>query len=143
MSSLLEVAERCEKATEGDRDLDIDILRALSGKHWLWHPGAGKIVVTWPQYGCGAPGNPICSLEEFTTSIDDAMTLIPEGMALRKEWLPAGSWPARCYIHKDQSMPLHDADFSFRSLGETEALAVCAAALRARHSLAVVGGESK
>jgi hypothetical protein len=68
----------------------------------------------------------------YTFTIDAAMMLVPEGCAVRKEWLPAGSWPARCFIHKDQSMPIHNEDFSFRAIGKTEALAVCAAALRAR-----------
>src|SRR5689334_3054514 len=77
--ALLALANEVEQLTEPCRDVDLKILRAISGKHWLWHRPPDTTAVWWNQYGAGAPGNPLCTLERFTASIDDAMQLIPKG----------------------------------------------------------------
>lgn len=117
MSEMLAMAERCALAPSGNRDLDLEILRAITGKHWLWCGRTGKTVVTWPKYGCDAPGNPVCSLEEFTSSVDDAIGLIPEG----RGWNLQGN-----------TSIFYATVFGKAGQACTPALALCAAALRAR-----------
>lgn len=74
MGEHAELIARLEKATEPDRELDLAILNALrSDGTWVFHD-PHKMTVINDQYGAGAPGNPICSLERFTASIEDALS---------------------------------------------------------------------
>ena len=106
-SPLLELAERCEKATGPDYRIDNDIADAvgksrphgnietyIEGQHDRW----------------------------FTASLDAAMTLVDDdsGMSFAKAVNHSGGW----------SVALYDENIMAR--GATRALALCAAALRAR-----------
>ena len=127
MNTLLELAEQCEKATGPDRELDFWIYVRLN-------PGKDSDEAIQQDIDLvGIDGMHIP--HAYTASIDAARTLMPSDRAIRREWLPAGSFPARCYVHKNDTMPLYDSQFSFKALGRTEALADCAAALRARAAL--------
>jgi hypothetical protein len=68
MTDLLQLADRCEKATGPDRQLDADIFTALKLVPDRKHDG-------YPFYA-------------FTQSLDAAMTLVPEG----EDWA-VGSGP--------------------------------------------------
>lgn len=105
-----DLIERLEKATGPDRGLDAEI-------HWLVTGGIGVgMTGTAPAY---------------TGSLDVAMTLVPERRARRVEYCPAGSWPYRVWIFRDQVMPL-DENSGPPVLGKTEPLATCLAALKSR-----------
>lgn len=132
--TLLDLAKRCEQATGPDRELDALIDCAIRFPHLRparpedhkehqrgYPPSKGDI---WCPTG-------FLMAQSYTRSIDAALTLVPEGRAIRREYLPAATWPHRVWIYKDSFMPLDDG--SRRPvLGKTEALALCAAALKAR-----------
>lgn len=131
MSDLLALAERCEKATGADRELDLAIQCALSGNPWRWSDSRAfepETVITWDQYGAGAVGNPVCDLEAYTASIDAAMTLVPEGW--RVNW--AGECPDRRWFVDLIARAANDV--TPRLWAANYPLAICAAALRA-HSI--------
>ena len=133
MTDLLVLADRVEKLTGPDRDLEAEIWLACT-------PGATRNKWSYVHKATGRE----CTVDEtrdatgrfitvpsFTASIEAALTLVPEGRAIRREYLPAATWPHRVWIYKDSFMPLDDG--SRRPvLGKTEALALCAAALKAR-----------
>ena len=129
-SELLRLAERCEAATGADRELDALILEALGYEVKRDHGRMGFAVrgegpVRYLQ------GTHWQSFGRYTTSIDAAMELVPEGAtpALSRH---RGSARGSAHITRDTDG---------RSLGichsaATPALALAAAALRARAALA-------
>jgi hypothetical protein len=105
--TLLELAERCEKATGPDRRLDFGILKATctEREECLYVNGKPE-----PRY---------------TASLDAAMTLVPEGRGLiYKRHGIKNVW--RVQILSGDGNTFIDGDAA------TPALALCAAALRAR-----------
>ncbi len=137
MSDLIALAERCEKATGPDRELDRLIVLAL---------GADVERIA----GSAADGSQDGFVDRkgvlpkgfaYTASLDAAMTLVPEGwetaiylggeranvqmetQAMRDSWFDEGGGPI------DGTAP-------------TPALALCAAALRARASQGTGGLDS-
>lgn len=127
------LVERLEKAVGPDRELEVEIwLTVTDGsyrKKWSYtHIATGRVCEmdeTRDKFGH------LILVPAYTDSIDAAMTLVPKGRAIRREYCPAGSWPHRVWIYRDDIMPIDDG--SRRPvLGKTEALALCIAALRAR-----------
>jgi len=132
---LLAMAERCEKAEGADREIDEIIAAALSdavrevqsdGRSAYYHRSGSP-------WMCVAVPNP-----GYTASLDAAMTLVPEGWRLANlaEWIgwimrEKGAWrvaltgltPSRSRIEVEHAA--------------TPALALCAAALRARAAMEV------
>ena len=106
---LLELAERCEKAEGPDRALDYDIAHSVTRAHLE----TGK-----------APA--------YTASIDAALTLVPEGW----DWSAQTSCLkglSRASCDLTQLAPFKPEDWTVRTArATTPALALCAAALRAR-----------
>ena len=107
--TLLALAERCEKATGGDRELDEEIGAAI-----------GK-----PSHFTDDEGSRFRITRRYTASLDAAMSLVPEGdlhleIKRGKVWAFVGS-PIRA------------------ATAATPALALCAAALRARATLDPTG----
>jgi hypothetical protein len=107
MSALLDLAERCERATGPDRELDRAIRDAV------YHPCLNN----------GAT---------YTASLDAAMRLLPQG---------EGRWPQLEYIGPNPNNPSDGHRVKIWSKGSKPvrgenpvsfALALCAAALRAR-----------
>ena len=131
MIGMLAIANKIEKNPVASRDLDLEILQSISGKPWDWHPNAcqPQTVVTWPEYGEGAIGNPMLSLEKFTSSFDDAMTLIPESC----QWtIETDSAWIRFMGRKD----VREVQCVFYGKdGDATILAVVGAALKARAAL--------
>jgi hypothetical protein len=116
---LLALAERCEQATGPDLDLERDIATAL---------GAGACYIAGSRDW------------HFTKSIDAAMQLVPEGVELRIDRRASkGMRPAYASIWKPGA---RDIDFHANGHGQTPALALCAAALRARAQNTASGGQN-
>jgi hypothetical protein len=136
---LLELAERCEAATGPDAKLDEAIEKALPCSRRFAEDNPHAPPTQWNERGAAFHGARIGDCDNFdeyvsphyTASLDAAMTLVPEGWetsiyiggenanvqmetpAMRDEWFDEGGGPI------DGTAP-------------TPALALCAAALRAR-----------
>ena len=147
--NLLELAARCEKATGPDRELDA----------WIWVQ-SGLLAVSCPETTAKGPAvavgyysgrdpsipldeltmadvTPAYGCPEFTASLDAAMTLVPEGWVfVRLERERAFPGESRQWDFWAVMMEPHGPGYSKVS-AETPALALCAAALRAR---AINGG---
>lgn len=111
---LLELADRCEKATGPDRGLDIAIYRALSyiGHHG-WHPMDRDAA---PRY---------------TACLDAALTLVPEGSLWSVCDMEHGP-----FAQVIRPMPGGGfVDGLTSAASDRPALALCAAALRARAAM--------
>lgn len=105
--SLSELAERCEQAAGPDRELDEAIAAAVHLK---------QLTYSSPEW---------IKDPEFTTSLDGALTLVPEGCGLiYKRHGIKNVW--RVQILSGGGETFVDGDAA------TPALALCAAALRAR-----------
>ena len=130
MSELIRLAERCEKADTPSLDLDKSILRALG--------------FTWRGMNYWSADNETAwkGLATFSYSIDAAITLIPDGFCLASLGFCEGDeyqagWHCELvskpehyvFVGLDDPMNFHREDP--RRI-KTPALAVCAAALRAR-----------
>lgn len=72
-TAIADLIQRLQKAQAGDRDLDLAVLNATSDVEWDWVI-KGQTVVGF-RHGRNSGMNPICHLEKFTTSIDDALQL--------------------------------------------------------------------
>ena len=130
--ALIELAKRCEAATGPDRELDgaIDRLfhrRPVNGDYdedegciWRECDGYSGLCVR----SDGFARNSFCA-KDYTASLDAAMTLVPEGF----DWI-IGRTNGGLTIHAE----VGGRGDEFQRFGETPALALCAAALRARAS---------
>jgi hypothetical protein len=110
-TTLIALAERCEQAAGPDRELDIAIAAGLG----------------WPD---GRYSPPILPFERvrlprhYTDSLDTAVTLVPEGW---RWWIHSSPF-ARCWLVADDQI----IGIAQPEKCATPALALCAAALRAR-----------
>lgn len=129
---LLELAERCEQAEGPDRELDALI-------HCAHDPGYR--IVRWATIAFvsgngGHATNPI----NYSGSLDAAMTLVPEGWNGN-----LGFIPTRPRYWVELARPEHDpllvGKYSGRS-NHSAALALCAAAFRARGRAAITSPAS-
>lgn len=113
MSDLIKLAERCEQATGPDRELECRIWIAFQPFDFQT---ARLVVEDLEQWV--AP--------RYTASIDAALTLVPEGCLWElNQWANGAS--AECATTKPYEP-------QGRRAAATPALALCAAALRARAS---------
>ncbi len=120
---LLALAERCEQATGPDRVLDAEIAMAAGiAPLGSEHEGNCTGWLKAPAISFGVWKSP-----EFTASLDAAMTLVPEGHCCGAGTKFDGTGWA--YV---EPIPSAVAD---RVSAATPALALCAAALRARPHL--------
>jgi hypothetical protein len=132
MSKLVRLAERCEQAAGPSFDLDKEILKALG--------------FTWRGMNYWSADNETMwkGTMTFTHSIDAAITLIPDGFCLASLGFCEGDeyqagWHCELvskpehyvFVGLDDPMNFHREDP--RRI-KTPALALCAAALRARSS---------
>lgn len=121
-----ELIARLEKLSGPDREADLAILNTISQKGtWFFHD-KHRLVVICDEFGPGAPGNSVCSLEDFTGSIDAARTLI----------LPEYSFGGLSQISpRDWIMLIFsrtDSHARWEGEASTAEAAICIAALRAR-----------
>jgi hypothetical protein len=138
MSGLEEFALRCEQATGADRELDCAIAVGLGLAEVIELRGAPAWATRNSDGGLNIPGNaPDMLVKDYTASLDAAMTLVPEG---GDGW----GWAIRYYSElsrkahgevweRDNADPT-EGDYH-RSAAAAPALALCAAALRARAHL--------
>jgi hypothetical protein len=134
-AALLELAERCEKAAASDRELDVDIALLVGGAGkiggTIYHQGAdAKYTLTHGMTLAEAVGKAPkrdCAIwnavPDFTASVDAAMTLVPE----RFDWI-IGHTNSGLTIHAE----VGGRGGEYQRFAATPALALCAAALRAR-----------
>lgn len=130
MSELWQLADRCEAASEGSFDLDNEILIAL-GYSWR---GMGYWFRDDSHQWKGG--------KSFTTSLDAAMTLVPEDASETATFWQIGNdgeggdpalFKVRILIVSRLASEKHIG------LADTPALALTAAALRARANIAETG----
>ena len=108
--TLHDLAARCESATGPDRELDRDIANAV---------GVGSFF---------ASGNEAFA---FTTSIDAALTLVPDGWTFANlSQGDRGNW--WCELRKGFLTSYSSVAIGTQLNSTTPAFALCAAALRAR-----------
>lgn len=134
-----ELIERLEKATGPDRDLDLDITLAClpNGENGrarlpILAEDVGNHCYEWVEIS----GVSIRSAPHYTSSIDAALTLVPEG----KYWDLSRGLPAQTIRHiywaevyGDDNA--HDSQHPICP-GANPAIALCIAALRARNGAA-------
>lgn len=112
MTALIELLE---SATEGSRELDVEIVFALYPESIYQPQCVGEEPIFWsePYYKQECPA--------FTTSIDAALTLVPDGRI----------WTLGTYAdHSGYRAALDSQSESTKAA--TPALALCIAALKAR-----------
>jgi len=119
---LLALAERCEKASEGSRELDARIACVLDNR-------SIHVIVDGDVLGRNnQPPHDICIVgwaPSYTTSLDAAMTLVPEGMEIELTDIYS---VARAGV----GLNAPSGPFYGEHKGGYLALALCAAALRAQ-----------
>jgi hypothetical protein len=121
------LAERCEQATGPDKRIDLTIFATL-------HPDEFADAAEARQYASTSYQREMnnadwyyistIGLPRYTTSLDAAMTLVPEGWA----WSLNSGAQGECFARVSPKSRLTVVDAA------TPALAFCAAALRARAS---------
>jgi hypothetical protein len=114
--TLLELAERCEKATRPDWSLDCDIARAR-GYYVPSPPTGGGLAV------------PTGSVPRYTASLDAAMNLVPEGSTVGLSFGPAKN---SAFVVPPGADLLGPDRLNSDAKAATPVLALCAAALKAR-----------
>lgn len=143
-----DLIERIEAASGPDREMDRDIL-AAKGTHVLEKRGRDRkswwYEIDGPDYRRLDPdGDRYFGMPRYTASIDAALTLVPEGWMFGIE--RAGSYDgspkdeAWCWPYESNFDPdwqngqqgYRDAPDGARGSAATPALALCAAALKAR-----------
>jgi hypothetical protein len=142
-ADLLALADRCEKATGPVRALDVEILVAIDWREPEWEEGertaremAERHGLPWLVSRAVEGYNSTWRhLPRLTASIDAAMTLVPEGWVLGDlyEEAPLSQWVAE--LRKWHLTSFDKVVFSDSTPDQhcaTAALALCAAALRAR-----------
>jgi hypothetical protein len=120
MDKLMELIERLEKATEGSRELDAEIGRAL-GFNVEYFPVHEK---WWMNREISSERGEHGELPRYTTSLDHAMSLVPEGM-----WWKFSSRTKVAHIGHNKNGTATDT-----AKAATAPLALCIAALKARRS---------
>lgn len=136
---MIDLIERIEAASGPDRVLDSNIY-AILNKHMMYTPTklghfydpSKTVAIAAQKYHISGGATAIAP--RYTASLDAAMTLVPKGWCILAAWNPA---------HPRSYITLSDGpmDGQARTWGEgcgaaTPALALCAAALRARMAMA-------
>lgn len=139
MSALLELAERCEKAAGPDRELDALIFIARE-------PDSFRLPASDDLDNEGdppSPGDVVClqgfvgsviASPRYTASIDKAATVVPKDYAFTVSFIGIPNHPAdaRVWLPAQKGHGVNADCYD----AATPALALCAAALRARAAIA-------
>jgi hypothetical protein len=131
MSALLELAAHCEAAEGGDTVLDKAIAQALGWRLVVQQHDDGVSDYDWKS-----PEGAVCPwYPSFTRSIGAALTLKEGiGVLITLSEIKGDGMP-HCVIGNPATAEL------FEAVAATPALAICAAALRARDTIAKQGGQ--
>ena len=136
--ALLALADRVERAMEWDRELEHDIAGLFGEVHCVYPPGSiqaadGLWCVRYraphPYAGTKEP------VPEYTRDMNAALALVPEGVPWQVRADPAGGFDTETMVH-DEDGWWFAADGPYAHAA-TPALALTAAALRARAAAAV------
>lgn len=142
MTQYADLIARVEKASGPDRELDIEIFRAVVAvpnegqmvgvEPRQWDPRYTPLLVPHPKWGF----SPAVSddAERYTASIDAALTLAPEGAnCWGFDKTPIGS---EAYFSRNH---VSDGHWYVSGFHCHSAIAICIAALRAREQLETKG----
>jgi hypothetical protein len=134
LAARVEALSGDDQPWRSERALNVEILRIHTGKPWypLTQSGSEYAAVTWDQYTPGAPGNPVCSMPDYTRDIAEATSLLPDGVRLTLEQGDdAETWTAtaRFVVAPPGLPPVVATDTELPRL-------ITAVALRARAALA-------
>lgn len=137
------IIERVEAATGPDRELDLAIHHIAQAKRYRWaefggaHPDQRLVAVEVEPEGLHETmylswidKADVRTIPAYTASLDAAMTLVPEGSS---EWNVEG-WGSPSAVH-DGRLSTAWVSGARRVYAATPALALCAAALKARSAL--------
>lgn len=130
MTDFTALIEKLEKAEEGSRELNAEIFWLIdndNAQRVYWNAAFGmprKIVGPMPK-GLGRLAVE-CHAPAYTTSLDAALTLVPEGWVWSVHKY-SGAPPA---CEGDVARDMHS--LTTNAAGHTPALALCIAALKAR-----------
>jgi hypothetical protein len=139
MTELLKLAERCEAASGPDRRLDAEIGAAVRAMPMndpdAWISGWPHPFIAAPQFkgSIAAPNNAggiVCHWEarDYTASIDAAMTLIAADVFFHvSRFSPECDGRGQAHVYPNRGI-----GDDYEAEAATPALALCAAALRAR-----------
>lgn len=129
-------ADKIEAAEQGGRELDAEIavtVLGMSRDGSVFYGSDEDFVLERDYYSIEGSAR---ELPHYTTSIDAAMTLVPDncGFVLHS---PVGKRPSVALHFGDEDFPAPKTvdGWGDYSSGATPALAVCAAALKARAAL--------
>ena len=136
--------ERIEAAGGPDREIDCLIWGTLDGRSLEWQ---GSLLVEKTEgpigwidpgehqrnFGCNRADQGSNGIRAYTASIDAAMTLLPDNCGFVM-WYPVGKRPsvALQFGYEDHPAPKTVDGWGDYSSGATPALALCAAALKAK-----------
>jgi hypothetical protein len=141
VQDLIDLAERCEKATGRDRKLDEDIARVVGYK-----PAPGSSLEGYGHFYIDPNGKYVGAPPQFTGSIDGAKTLLLDWMSAEycESAAPASSPElrfTRCRIWDWRRGPLAiDPNNEWKAEGNRPLpLNMCSAILRARASIKGTG----
>jgi hypothetical protein len=137
--TLLGLADRCEQATGPDRELDCEIWADANDLKLEWQGNclvAGiEGVIGWidpgehsRNFSTNRSATGPAAIPAYTASLDAAMTLVPEGYNGRLGWCKGAGYAELFNVAAGEGKGETHA-------AATPALALCAAALRARASL--------
>lgn len=123
---LIALAARCEAAEGANRELDCLIATALGWREVPNPTFAGGLVGRW--YRADGTMSDHFGVPRYTALLDAAMTLVPEGWIVALEIFPEEGSEALLRDDRINPVRLSNQEAS----AATPALALCAAALRAR-----------
>jgi len=137
MTTILELAERLERADGPDRGLDVEIAVAVDWRWDGWEEGestargqADARGIDWLAERATSGMNSMWrGIPAYTTSLDAAMTLAPEGWSYI-DFLRYADGTIECTL---EAAGLKTPGAT--GAGRSQAIALCAAALRARHHI--------
>jgi hypothetical protein len=121
-ATFLALADRCEQAAGPDRKLDGAVWCAANGYPFVKWDGAGAV---WRGADGSIQHRAAYRVPPYTASLETAIALVPEGC----EWLRKNPESMTVYRVPDD---LKEWAQHIYGRGATPALALCAAALRAR-----------
>lgn len=128
-ATLLALAERCETAEGPDDVLDADIMAAVHPELTV-HPWVRRTYPNGKRPFFADTSDPdnlnVVSTSRFTASLDAAVTLVPDDYGWQMRRGHVGGGRTVCYLWDGKGI------WSPTVVAATPALALCAAALRAR-----------
>lgn len=133
-TTLLELADRVERATGADRELDVDICAAANPDLAVYHGYSVADLRAASPANTNAAFAKITGVPAYTSSTDDALMLVPDGAIWQGG---GGNGRAYAIVVSEQDVDPIRAARQMTFEAATPALAICAASLRAR----AAGGE--